>query len=163
MTHYRKQGSSVAQLVGTQVFLGVGGSMIHVPAQVGVQASVSHQDVAAVTAIFLTFLEMGGAVGSAVSGAWWSSSIPSRLARYLPVEHQGEAQEIFGSLTKALSYPMGSPVRDAINQAYQETMDVLLILAFCVALPLLFLTFMMEDYELDKVRCFKDCRGEAMC
>lgn len=151
MIVYRKQGSTTAQLVGTQMLLGTGGAMIVWPTQLGVQASASHQEVAAATAMFLTALEIGGAVGSAISGAWWTSSIPSKLAKYLPAESQSEAGEIFGKLTKALSYPMGSPTRDAINLAYQETMDVLLIIALCVALPLIFLSFQMEDYHLDEV------------
>ena len=60
--------------------------MVNVPAQLGVQASASHQEVAAATAIFLTVLEIGGAVGNAISGAIWSHSVPEKLVRYLPAE-----------------------------------------------------------------------------
>lgn len=58
--------------------------MITVPAQLGVQAAVSHSDVAAATAIFLTIVEISGAVGSAISGTVWTANLPAKLALYLP-------------------------------------------------------------------------------
>ena len=62
MIRYRSPGSSTGQIVGTQIAVGIGGGMLNVPAQLGVQAAVSHSDVASATAIFLTILELGGAV-----------------------------------------------------------------------------------------------------
>lgn len=151
MIRYRVQGSTVAQLVGTQIAVGIGGGMLHVPAQLGVQASASHQEVAAATAIFLTILEIGGAVGSAISGAIWTANIPKKLNQYLPPDAKADAGKIFSSLVTAQSYPMGSPTRDAINRAYQETMNILLMLAVCVAIPLLPLSLLMKNYKLDQV------------
>lgn len=151
MMLYRKEGSSFAQILGTQIVVGAGGGLLNVPVQLGVQASASHQEVAAATAMFLTSMEMGGAVGAAISGAVWTHSIPRRLNRYLPQETKSEAEEIFGKLTKALSYPFGSPTRIAINRAYQETMNRLLVLAIVVTIPLIPLSLLMVNYRLDKV------------
>lgn len=151
MIRYRTEGSSIAQIVGTQIAVGIGGGMLNVPAQLGVQASASHQEVAAATAIFLTIVEIGGAVGSAISGAVWTANIPKKLALYLPANAQGDAVKIFGSLTVATSYAMGSPERIAINRAYQETMNILLIISVCVAAPLIPLSLLMKNYKLDQV------------
>ncbi|KAJ5150862.1 Siderophore iron transporter mirC [Penicillium canariense] len=147
----RGEGASHAQVLGAQILVGCGGGLLNVPVQLGVQASASHQEVAAATAMFLTSMEMGGAVGAAISGAIWSSSIPKKLMQYLPDETKSEAGEIFGKLTTALSYPMGSPTRDAINRSYQETMNRLLTLALLVTLPLIPLSLIMENYKLDKM------------
>lgn len=46
---------------------------------------------------------------------------------------------------------MGSPTRDAINLAYQETMTKILTVAVFVALPCIVLAFMMHDYKLDEI------------
>lgn len=152
MIHFRTEDSSPAVIVGTQVFLGVGGSLTHVPAQLGVQASASHSEVAAATALFLTFLEIGGAVGSAISGAIWTSNIPKKLALYLPPETRDQAADIYGNITLASrGFPMGSPTRIAINQAYQETMTKILSVAVLVALPCIVLSLMMTDYRLDEI------------
>lgn len=152
MIRYRVQGSSIAQIVGTQIAVGVGGGMVNVPAQLGVQASVTHGDVAAATVIFLTLLQIGYAVGSAISGAVWSRNIPRKLALYLPPEAQGDAAEIFASLTTATDlYPLGSLERVAINRSYQETMNILLIIAACFCAPLLPLSLLMRNYRLDQI------------
>ncbi|KAL3497032.1 siderophore iron transporter mirC [Aspergillus germanicus] len=151
MLLYRKEGSSPAQVLGTQIIVGMGGGLLNVPVQLGVQASASHQEVAAATAMFLTSMEMGGAVGAAISGAVWTHNIPRKLLLYLPEEHKSEAQEIFGKLTKALSYEMGSPVRAAINRSYQETMNKLLVLALVATVPLIPLSLLMSNYRLDKM------------
>lgn len=147
----RGEGASHLQVLGTQIMVGCGGGLLNVPVQLGVQASASHQEVAAATAMFLTSMEMGGAVGAAISGAVWSSSIPKKLLQYLPEETKSEAGEIFGKLTKALSYEFGTPTRIAINRAYQETMTRLLTLAILVTLPLIPLSLIMVNYKLDKV------------
>ena len=151
MLYDHKGRSSTAVTFGIQAIVGSGAGLVNVPVQLGVQASANHQEVAAATAIFLTALEMGGAVGSAISGAIWTSSVPSKLQQYLPPESQKDAQEIFGKLTKALSYPMGSPTRIAINRAYEETMGRILINAVCVTIPLIPLSLLMKNYRLDKV------------
>lgn len=148
----RQEGASHFQVLGTQILVGCGGGLLNVPVQLGVQASASHQEVAAATAMFLTSMEMGGAVGAAISGAIWSSLIPKKLEQYLPEETKSHAGEIFGKLTKALEYPMGSPTRLGINRAYQETMNRLLTFAIVVTLPLIPLSLLMVDYKLDKVR-----------
>jgi hypothetical protein len=147
---HKGQSSTLANLI-IQTIVGGGAGLLNVPVQLGVQASASHQEVAAATAMFLTSLEMGGAVGSAISGAIWTSSIQTKLDLYLPPESKKDAAEIFGKLTKALSYPMGSPTRIAINRAYEETMTRLLINAVLVTIPLIPLSLLMKDYRLDKV------------
>ena len=125
--------------------------MLNVPAQLGVQASVSHGYVAAATAIFLTVTEIGGAVGAAISGAVWTKNVPAKLGLYLPANSRSDAPLIFGNLTLAKSYLDGSPERIAINRSYQETMNILLIIAVCLAIPLIPLSLLMKNYKLDQV------------
>ena len=151
MIRYRSESSSTSQIVGTQIAVGIGGGLLNVPAQLGVQAAVSHSDVAAATAIYLTVVEIGGAVGAAISGAVWTANIPAKLTQYLPPANQGDAALIFGNLTVAKSYMGGTPERAAINRSYQETMNILLIIAACLAAPLIPLSLLMRNYRLDTI------------
>lgn len=152
MIKYRQEGVSIATLVGTQIAVGIGGGCLNVPAQLGVQASASHGNVAAATAVFLTILEVGGAVGNAISGAIWTNNIPKKLAAYLPPETLDQATLIYGNVTLAQTgWPPGSPTRIAINRAYQETMHILLIVAVCVAAPIIPLSLLMKNYKLDQM------------
>lgn len=147
MIRYRVKGSSTSHIVGTQIAVGIGGGMLNVPAQLGVQASVSHGDVAVATAIYLTIVEIGGAVGSAISGAVWTANLPKKLVLYLPPVAKADANLIFGNLTLAESYKKGSPKRVAINRNHQETM----IIAVCLSVPLIPLSLLMRNYRLDHV------------
>ncbi|KAL1621488.1 hypothetical protein SLS54_005509 [Diplodia seriata] len=152
MYRYRVEGASTAALVGCQIATGIGGGMLNVPAQLGVQASVSHQQVAAATAMFLTILEIGGAVGNAISGAIWTNSVPGKLERYLPEGIRDQASLIYGNVTLASAgWPMGTPERMAVNRAYQESMHTLLLVAVVASAPLVPLSLMMANYSLDKV------------
>ena len=151
MIRYRSESSTTSQIVGTQIAMGIGGGLISIPAQLGVQAAVSHSDVAAATAIFLTVVEIGGAVGSAISGAVWTANLPAKLNKYLPADAQPQAALIFGNLTLAKSYMGGTPERAAIDRSYQETMDILLITAACLAAPLIPLSLIMRNYKLDAI------------
>ncbi|KAK5153874.1 hypothetical protein LTS14_007094 [Recurvomyces mirabilis] len=152
MVFTRTQKSSLLAIGASQLLVGIGGGMCHGPAQLGVQASASHSEVAAATAAFLTLLEIGGAVGSAISGAVWSGNILTKLELYLPPETQDRAVDIYGSISLASTgWPMGDPTREAINLAYQETMTKILIIAVCMATPCIFLSLMMKDYKLDEI------------
>jgi len=151
MIRYRTMGVSTGALVGTQIAVGIGGGMINVPAQLGVQASTDHQHVAVATAVFLTCVELGGAVGSAISGAIWSKNIPVKLNQYLPEAAKSNATDIYNNINNAVTYPVGSPEREAINRAYQETMHTLLIIAICVTVPIFLLSLLMKNYNLDKM------------
>lgn len=152
MLRLRTAASSVALLIAAQAALGIGASLQHLPAQLAVQScATTHQQVGAATAVFLTLVEVGGAVGAAVSGAVWSSLVPAKLARYLPPGvGPAEAHDIYASVIKACSYAAGSPEREAINRAYQETMTALLTVAAGMCVPLLLLSLVMEDTRLDR-------------
>ncbi|KAF2131844.1 MFS general substrate transporter [Dothidotthia symphoricarpi CBS 119687] len=155
MLCYRNEDATTATLIGTQIAIGVGGGFLNVPVQLGVQASASHQQVAAATTVWLTLLEVGGAVGSAISGAIWSTYIPHKLQQYLPEDMAADYTLIYGDITKSsdyITYPAGSPARIAINRAYQETMRLLLIGALVAAAPIFPLSFFLQNYKLGEMK-----------
>ncbi|KAK6348168.1 hypothetical protein TWF718_005981 [Orbilia javanica] len=160
MLRYRVEGSTRAQIVINQVLVGLGGGFLNVPAQLGVQAVVPHQDVAAATALFLTALSVGQAIGSAICGAIWTTNLLPKLNTYLPDEFKPNATEIYSNFVTASSFPSGSPARLAINRAYQETMRLMLIGAVVSAVPIVFLTFFMENVDL-KAKELQNTKGRV--
>jgi SP family sugar:H+ symporter-like MFS transporter len=154
MLAYRTEDALTGTLIGTQIAVGIGGGFLNVPVQLGVQASASHGQVAAVTTVWLTLLEVGGAVGAAVSGAIWSTYVPSKLQQYLPLDLAPTYATIYGDVEVASNYtmyPVGSPARIAINRAYQETMRYMLIGAICAAAPIVPLSFFLKNHKLDQM------------
>lgn len=149
MLGYR--GDNTRVIVFTQTLIGFGGGMLNVPAQVGVQASAGHQHVGTATAIFLTLISLGGAIGSAISRSLWEQLLPERLEAHIPSAIRDQAATISTDLLQARSYTMGSPERDAINQAYKETTTTLLIIAICLCVPIISCSLIMESYPLSRI------------
>lgn len=151
MIKYRSEGASIASIIGNQICIGVGGGMINVPVQLGIQASVPHQNVAGATALFLVVLEVGGAVGAAISGAIWNRNLAPKLMEYLPEASKGMATTIAGNYLQAATFPKGSVERNAINRAYDETLYRMLIVAVAMVVPLLPLALLMKNHKLDEI------------
>ena len=152
LLHTRTRGVSLLVLFAAQAGLGAGAGLMHVATQLAVQASCGshHAHVGVATAAFLTFVEVGAACGSALSGAVWGRLVPAKLVAYLPEAAKGEAHKIYASVVEARRYAWGSPEREAIARAYQETITVLLWVALAVCLPLLVTAWMVRDERLDE-------------
>ena len=149
MIRYTTMSSGVGQMIGAQIAMGIGVGMLNVPAQLAVQATAGSEQVSTATAAFLMAVEMGGATGSAISGAIWNRLIPAKLERYLPDAVKARIDDIDGSIETARSYMVGTPERDAIDRAYQETMETLLTVAICSCIPVVLAGLLIKDYRLD--------------
>jgi hypothetical protein len=101
-----------------QIFLAVGGGTLILIEQIAVMAASTHEEYAAMLALLSTFGNIGGAVGSSVSGAIWTNTLPGKLRELLPVELKDQWSTIYEDLEIQLSYPVGSPARIAIQDAY---------------------------------------------
>ena len=102
--------------------------------------------------MFLTLLSVGGAIGSAISGAIWGRVLPAKLRLHLPDGAKDQAMVIYGDINEALKYPVGSPERDAINLSYQETMTKLLTAAVCVCALVILCSLPMHNYDLSNIQ-----------
>ncbi|KAI6105135.1 major facilitator superfamily domain-containing protein [Pisolithus croceorrhizus] len=151
MIHSRGANSSDAELVATQVLQGLGGGLAAVSSQVGAQASVTHADVAIITALVLLLTEIGSATGNACAGAIWSNTMPGNLDKYLPWLTDEQRAELYGSITSVTSLPRGNPVREGVIQAYDDTMKIMVIAAIIASvLPMLLALGMPNWYLGDK-------------
>lgn len=95
------------------------------------------------------FFESGGACGGALAGLVWSSLLPSRLARYLPLNSDPELiGKIMASLPYALSFAEGSPIRVAINLSYVDVQQTLNRFALSMVFPALIAMLTMSNTVL---------------
>lgn len=148
MVRYRSYGSPTTLLVLCQLLQGIGGGSVAITMQVAVQCVVRHSDVAIVTAIELLMTECGAAIGSAVAGLVFSRDLPAALALRLPDKSPEDIAAIFGSLSVALSYPLGSETRRAIIEAWVQVMHKLCIMAAAILVPAIFFSLAIPDGEL---------------
>jgi len=127
LIHFRTPSSSVGYLVMCQMFNGISSGIWVTTGQLAVQASVSHQEIAVATAVFSMFGSIGVAIGLAIAGSLWTNVLPVQLYNRLPEDAKDLAAEIYGSIVVQQSYPMGSPIRDAIIGAYADVQRKMVI------------------------------------
>ncbi len=159
MIAFRQPDSSVGQIVACQILIAIGGGTLVICEQMAVMAATSHQYIAVVLAVEAMFASVGGAIGSTIASAIWTGVFPVRLAEYLPPESQANLTAIYEDLTVQLSYPVGSPTRDAINRAYGDAQKMMLIASTAVLLLAFVSTAVWRDI---RVKDFKQTKGRVV-
>ncbi len=151
MVRYRTAEDPTYMLVLCQLLQGIGGGSIAITMQVAVQVTVRHADVAIVTALELLTTEIGAAIGSATAGWLFQTYLPAKLATNLPGMDAEELKLVYGSLQKALSYPLGTAERDGIIQSWVEVMRMLSIVATVTLVPAVLFGLAIPDTALPDV------------
>ena len=139
LIHFRGSTSATsgqAGVIAAQVVLGVAGGMFPYPAQASLQVGLQHENLAVMTGVYLAMYNIGSALGSTVSGAIWTQTLPGALSSRL--SNPDLVAAIYGDpLTVAIQYPIGSDVRVAIVGAYRSTQRLLTITGICLCIPLI--------------------------
>ncbi|KAK0206671.1 drug:h+ antiporter [Desarmillaria ectypa] len=148
MIHSRGANASDVEIVWTQIIQSIGGGMAAITIQTAAQASVSHKDVATVTAMVLLLTEIGGAIGNAVAGAIWTNLMPGKLLKYLPNVSQDERDALYASITTVASYARGTEIREGAISAYGDVMKIMLIVATVMSVIPLVISLFMPDWHL---------------
>lgn len=91
-------------------------------------------------------------IGNTISGAIWTNSFPQALSKLLPMSAQTDLEDIYGSLDVQLSYAIGDPTRTAIQEAYGVAQEKMLIAGTAVMALGIASIFLIENYDLAKMR-----------
>ncbi len=152
LIRYRGSPSSSGQsgVIGAEVLLGIAGGMFPYPAQASLQVGLKHEHLAVMTGIYLATYNIGSAFGNAVSGAIWTQVLPYALEDRLASINSTLAVAAYGDpFTAASTYPIGTPERTAIIDAYQHTQLLLCIAGICLCVPLIAFAFVLRNPKLN--------------
>jgi MFS family permease len=159
MIAFREPGAYVGYIVMCQIFIAFAGGACVIGEQVAVMAAAKHQHVAVVLAVEGMFANVGGAIGQTVAAAIWQGIFPVRLAELLPAEEMSNFLMIYGDIQTQLSYPWGSPTREAINIAYGEAQKWMLVAATAITVICIPAVAVWRDI---KVKDFKQVKGNVI-
>ncbi|KAK0491142.1 drug:h+ antiporter [Armillaria novae-zelandiae] len=148
MIYSRGANGSDVEIVWTQIIQSMGGGMSAITIQTAAQASVSHKDVATVTAMVLLLTEIGGAIGNSVAGAIWTNLMPGKLLKYLPNISQDERDALYSSITTVTTYARGTEIREGAISAYGDVMKIMLIVATVMSVIPLVISLFMPEWHL---------------
>lgn len=150
MIYFRKPGWSLGYSIMCQIFIAFGGGTMIIVQQVAVLAAADHNNVASVLALLGVFGYIGGAIGSSISGAIWTHTLPGNLQRLLPADALADWETIYDSLDVQLSYERGTAIREAIALAYADSQSKMLIAGTAIMSLSLIWMFLIRDIKLDK-------------
>ncbi|KAF2101793.1 MFS general substrate transporter [Rhizodiscina lignyota] len=155
MIHFRQPDTPIGFVVMCQIFIAFGGGTLVICEQMAAMAAVSHGEIAAILAILGMFASIGGAIGSSVSGAIWTNTLPGELMKRLPADAIDDFATIYGDLTTQLSYPKGTPVRDAVIGAYGVAQQRMCIAGTAILVLGFVWIAMWKDYKVSEMRQVK--------
>ncbi|PHH58556.1 hypothetical protein CDD81_5379 [Ophiocordyceps australis] len=109
-------------LMSGQVLLGLASGLFAYPTQASIQASASRDHVAILTGLYLSFYNVGSALGTCLAGAIWTQTLLPALTHNLGFAHNDTlAKSIYDSPFPVVAhYPIGTEIRAAIIQSYQH-------------------------------------------
>ena len=113
-----------------------------------------------VTGLYLAAYYVGSGIGSSVSGAIWTNTLPNRLEKY--ISNSTLALDAYSApLTFVLSYPVGTPERDGMIQAYGEVQRLLCITGACLCVPFLACALSLRNPRLGDKQSLDEAEGGA--
>lgn len=118
MIYFRRPNMSIGYQVMCQIFLAIGGSIFILVEQLAILAAVDHQHVAIALALLNVVGTIGDSAGLTISTVIWQNTYLKALLQYLPESAMSNLDNIYEDLVTQLSYPIGSPTRLAIQNAY---------------------------------------------
>ncbi|EFQ36422.1 major facilitator superfamily transporter [Colletotrichum graminicola M1.001] len=142
LIHFRTPSTSVGYLVMCQIFNGVSSGIFNTCAQIAIMSSVTHQEIAIALALYGLFGSIGAGIGLAIAGGIWNNLLEKILYQQLPAGSKDLTASIFASIETQLSYPMGSPIREAIIAAYADVQRKMVITG-CAFIPLIFIALLL--------------------
>lgn len=132
MIYFRQPNGDIGYIVMCIIFISIGSGIATMTIEIAILAAMEKQQYFAIAvAMVSTVGSIGSAVGLTVSAAVWQHVFPEKLALYLPQNQLPNLLTIYGDLTTQLSYPIGSPTRLAIQQAYSDGQKYLFTSATC--------------------------------
>ncbi|KNG90885.1 siderochrome-iron transporter (Sit1) [Aspergillus nomiae NRRL 13137] len=153
--------SSYSGIIGGEILLGIAGGMFPYPAQASIQAATKHEHLAVITGLYLAMYNIGSAIGGTISGAIWRQRMGNELTKHLGSANETLTDLAFGSpFDFIVSYPAGTPEREAVTLAYREVQRLLCITGICLTVPLIAFSLCIRNPRLTKDQSLPDAERE---
>ncbi|PVH69258.1 siderophore iron transporter [Cadophora sp. DSE1049] len=153
MMHFRQPGTGVGFIVLTQILTAVASGSIVIGGELAMMAPSSHQHMAVIIAVLNLFCSIGGAVGSTVASAIWTSTFRNNLVEHMP--KGSNIAEVYASLPSQLAHKIGSPERMGIQQAYADSQRLMLVTSISVLSLALIAAAFWRDINVKNIKQVK--------
>lgn len=146
----REPGTAIGLLVMVEVFAAMCGAILVQIENVAIMAAVPHEHMATGLALLAMITSVGGSIGSAISSAIWTQTVPKNILEYLPAASKDQAKTLGGSLPAVLLLPRDSLERQAVARAYGDAQRLMLIVGTCALVPCFLWVAMLKNYRMSE-------------
>lgn len=151
MIHFRGQEGSINYIIMCQIFIAFAGGQTVIAMQMAVMAAADREGVPMMLSLIALFTSVGGAIGNAVAAAINANIFPSRLLSALPESAKADYLTIYsGGYLVQMTYPVGSPVREAINYAWGQSQRYSCIAATAIYILAIPAILVWKNYRVDR-------------
>ena len=161
LVKFRTPESGVGYLVMCQLFNGFGSGIFSMCAQICIMSAVSHQEIAVVLAIYGLFGSIGAAIGETIAGSLWTNMLPKQLYNDLPEGSKNLTKTLYGSIVNQKRYPIGSPVREAVIEAYGYVMHRMVIAGAVFIIPVVVCLFVWKNINVKTLEKTKGTQAKG--
>lgn len=163
MFRIRTQHPSLGELIVVQILQGLGDGIVQTGGYIAATINVPHKETAQAVALIVTIGMLGSSVGSAISGAIYTSTFPNELRKYLGDLATPELiSNVINSIDAGIP-EWGTPVRTGIANAYNQVTSYFFIAAIVIIAPSFIIVYFLPNQQLKYVFVFFFCPRSARC
>jgi hypothetical protein len=151
MIHFRSADYPIGYLVMCQLFIAIGGGTLVIGEDMAVMAAADREGVPMMLSLIGLSSSVGGSIGYAVSAAIYSNTFPQTLLAQLPADAKSNYTTIYlGGYKLQKTYPAGSPIRTAIDNAWGQSQKYGAVSATCILVLAIPAIAIWKNYNVDK-------------
>lgn len=171
LVHYRGDNDGVNSekykdgVIGALCLMGFGAGFFTYSTQVSISTCTDHEHMAVIIALYLSFYNVGAAIGASVSGAVYTNVLYQKILdefRKSNLDTSLAQSAYLAPLAFIEEYVWGTPERIAVVLAYAHLQRILCIIGLVLCVPLLIFTFFLRDHPLESVQSLEEAHDEGM-
>ncbi|CAK7233113.1 hypothetical protein SEUCBS140593_008493 [Sporothrix eucalyptigena] len=149
MFRIRTEHPSLAELIIVQIVQGLGDGIVQTGGYIAATINVPHKETAQAVALIVTIGMLGSSVGSAISGAIYTSTFPNELRHYLGDLATPELiSDIINSIDSNVP-AWGTVARTGIANAYNQVTSYFFIAAMVIIAPGFIMVYFLPNQKLN--------------
>ena len=151
MIHFRGQDADIGYVIMCQIFIAFAGGTMVIGEDMAVMAASDREGIPMALSLISLFSNVGGAIGYAVCASIYNNTYLSALRSHLPANLKDQANTIYlGGITTQLTYPVGSPIREAAAYAWGWSQRQNCIASTCILVLAIPAILLWKDFNVDK-------------
>ncbi|KAJ5915846.1 hypothetical protein N7454_010987 [Penicillium verhagenii] len=151
LIHFRGSDQSIGYIIMCQIFIAFAGGTLVIGNDMAAMAGGDREGIPLALSLISLFNNVGSSIGYAVCAAIYNNTYLGALRSRLPADEQANADAIFqGSFATQLTYPVGSPVREAAAYAWGYSQRMNCIASTCILILGIPAILLWKNFNVDK-------------